>query len=48
MHHMNNIASIPMNCQTLVVKILFKHKMYEVLWFMVKKKVVFEQLKLCH
>ena len=42
-----NIVSIRIKFHTIVVKILIKHKIYEVLYFWVKK-VVFEQLQLCH
>ena len=42
-----NIASIVMKFEILVVKVLVKHNINEVLYFWVKK-VVFEQLKLCH
>ena len=41
------IASILIKFQTLVVNILIKHRINEVLHFWVKK-VIFEQLKLCH
>ena len=42
-----SIVSILIKVHTKVVKILIKHKINEVLYFGVKK-VVFEQLKLCH
>ena len=41
------IASILMKFEILVVKILIKHKINEISYFWIKK-VVFEQLKLCH
>ena len=43
----DNIVLILMKFYTLVGKILLKHKINKVLYFVVKK-VVFEQLKLCH
>ena len=43
----DNIVFILMKFYTLVVKILLKHKINKVLYFLVKK-VVFEQLKLSH
>ena len=42
-----SFESIRIKFHTIVVKILIKHKINEVLYFWVKK-VVFEQLKLCH
>ena len=42
-----SIVSILIKFNTIVVKILIKHKINEVLYFLVKK-VVFEQLKLYH
>ena len=43
----DSISSIPMKLQTLVVKILLKHKINKVLYFLARK-VVFEQFKSCH
>ena len=42
----DSIESILMKFYTQVIKILLKHKINEVLYFLVQK-VVFEQLKLC-
>ena len=44
-----SIATIPIKFQTLVVKILLKHKMNEVFFLIFfVRKVVFEQLNFCH